>query len=205
VSTGRPRRSPSDARSPAPELVLAAVERAGRHRGREPAGAPWWAILAHLAIPPRSSAARSLRARLDALVADGTLVLSREHGVSLWALGPAARRRMRRRSASAVGLELPESPQRAAWRAAHTAAEHEIARFRARLGACLEEASALLAAAQPVDSDTWLQHGERLQRGCWLLASATHCLGEWPEPDDARADIDAHAGLRNIRLWREGP
>jgi hypothetical protein len=228
MSTGRPRRSPSEPRSPAPELVLAAVERAGRHRGREPAAAPWWAILAHLAIAPRSSAARSLRALLDALVTDGALVLSREHGVSLWALSPAARARMLLQHRRGEISELPESPQHGAWRAAVSASGQEIARFRARLGACLQDAGALLASAEPPDSDTWLELAERLQRSCWLLASATHCLYEWPEPDDAHADLETgseglpspargldaaavarrrarRAGLRNIRLWREAP
>nr|MBA3809966.1 hypothetical protein [Solirubrobacterales bacterium] len=103
----------------------------------------------------------------------------------------------------------------------------EIERFRGRLRACLAEARSLLGASEPADSDAWLELGERLQRDCWLLASATHCLHEWAEPDDAHADIDTHdeppgastvgldaatlhrrqtrrAGRRNIRLWREG-
>jgi hypothetical protein len=124
--------------------------------------------------------------------------------------------------------ELPESPQHGAWRAAVSASGQEIARFRARLGACLEDAATLLASAEPADSDAWLELAERLQRSCWLLASATHCLYEWPEPDDAHADIETgsdglpspprgldaaalarrlarRAGLRNVRLWREGP
>lgn len=123
-------------------------------------------------------------------------------------------------------LELPESPQHAAWREAHTLASQEIERFRLRLGASLEAATVLLAASPQVDSDTWFELGERLQRNCWLLASATHCLYEWPEPDDAHADIDDYAedrssqpagldeaalarrrtrrtGRRNIHLWRE--
>lgn len=220
-------RRPSQAHTahPPPELVLAAVARAVRHRGEKRAGAPLWTILEHLGIPRRSGAARATRGQLDALCAQGALELAREHGVDLWALSAAGRRRLPKQRGSTV--ELPESPQHAAWRNAHTAAGQEIERFRRRLGARLEAATLLLISAPQVDSDTWLELGERLQRSCWLLASATHCRYEWPEPDDACADIDTYAessssqpagldeaalarrrsrraGRRNIRLWREG-
>jgi hypothetical protein len=206
--------------------VLAAVERACRHRGEERPVVPVWLILAHLAIPRRSGAARAVRAQLDALSAAGALVPSREHGVSLWALSAAGRERLLAQRRAGASLELPESPQHAAWRDAHRAAGQEIERFRGHLRACLAEATSLLGATQQVDSDIWLELGERLQRGCWLLASASHCLYEWAEPDDARADIDTlaespasqppqlddaalarrrarRAGRRNTRLWRE--
>ena len=81
----------------------------------------------------------------------------------------------------------------------------------------------LLDAAPPPHSDAWLELAEELQRACRRLASASHCLYEWAEPDDTRADIDTHdeagdrrlapaqrrlmrarrAGRRNIRLWGE--
>jgi hypothetical protein len=213
---------------PSPELILAAVERAVRHRGQGRAAAPRWAILAHLAIPRRSGAARALARQLDALCSEGALVSSRAHGVDLLALSPAGRALLLERRHEGASLELAESPQHAAWRNARTAASQEIERFRRRLGASVEAATLLLAAAAQVDSDTWFELGERLQRNCWLLASATHCSYEWPEPDDALPDIDSYAeapgshparrdpaalarrrarraGRRNISLWRDQP
>jgi hypothetical protein len=226
VSKAKRRPSKAPVEQPSPERVLAAVERAVRHRGEERRAAPLWAILAHLATPRRSIAARALRAQLDALCREGALVHSREHGVGLWALTTAGGKRLGKLRREGAALELPESPQHAAWREANTLASQEIERFRRRFGASLEAATVLLAAAPQVDSDTWFELGERLQRNCWLLASATHCLYEWAEPDDAHADIDDHAenpraqpagldeaalarrrtrraGRRNIHLWRD--
>jgi len=226
VSKAKRRPAKGPVEQPSPELVLAAVERAVRHRGEERHAAPLWAILAHLATPRRSIAARALRAQLDELCKEGALVHSREHGVGLWALTSAGGGRLGKLRRQGAALALPESPQHADWRNANTLAGQEIERFRRRLGAGLEAATVLLACAPQADSDTWFELGERLQRSCWLLASATHCLYEWAEPDDARADIDEHAedprsqpagldeaalarrrtrrvGRRNILLWRE--
>lgn len=226
MSKAKRRPSKAPVEQPSPELVLAAVERAVRHRGEARRAAPLWEILAHLAIPRRSTAARVVRARLEALCKGGALEPSREHGVSLWALTPAGRKRLLEQRRAGAVLELPESPQHAAWRNANTLAGQEIERFRRRLGAGLEAATVLLACTPQVDSDTWFELGERLQRSCWLLASASHCLYEWAEPGDARADIDDYAegprsqpadldetalarrrtrrtGRRNIQLWRE--
>jgi hypothetical protein len=228
VSKAKRRPSPVPQPSqPSGELVLAAVERAVRHRGEERTATPLWTILAHLAIPRRSAAARAVQAQLDAFCVQGALVPSRAHGVNLWALGAGSHERLLAHRRTGATLALPESPQHAAWRDAHTAAEQEIERFRRHLGAGLEEATSLLSSSRRVHSDTWLELGERLQRACWLLASATHCLYEWTEPDDAYADIDTYAddpapqrldqdatalahrrarrtGRRNIRLWQEG-
>jgi hypothetical protein len=225
VSKAKRRPSQTSGEQPSPELALAAVERAVRHRGEERSSAPLWVILAHLAIARRSAAARVLRARLETLCTEGALALSREHGVSLWALTPPGRERLLEQRRTGAALQLPESPQHAAWRDAHTAAAQEIERFRRHLGGSLEAATVLLASSPQVDSDTWLELGERLQRNCWLLASATYCLYEWVEPDEAEADIDTYAedprsqpagldaaalarrrarraGRRNIHLWR---
>ena len=81
----------------------------------------------------------------------------------------------------------------------------------------------LLDAAPPPHSDAWLELGEDLRRDSRRLASAVHCLHEWSEPPDTRADLDERAepadetldpalaarrrarraGRRNIRLWDE--
>ncbi len=79
--------------------------------------------------------------------------------------------------------------------------------------------------AQP-HSDAWLELAGELQRAtAGASASASYCLHEWAEPDDARADVDEHlepaddafapaerarrrtrrAGRRNVRLWDQPP
>ncbi len=77
-------------------LVLAAVARAYRHRSAEGLGVPIWHILERLAIAKRTKAAREVRARLDAMHADGLVQSSRRHGVVVWALTLAGKRRLER-------------------------------------------------------------------------------------------------------------
>jgi hypothetical protein len=205
--------------------VLAAVERAGRHQAHGTPAVPVWAVLDHLAVAPRSALARHVRARLGAMQTTGWLARSRRHGVPTWALTAVGRRRLRRAQRTGELPSLPESPQHRAWRHARTLAAQEIARFRQALRERLEHAALALEAEPPPPSDAWLELAEELQRGCRRLASASHCLYEWPEPDDARADIDEYiepadaqldatertlrrarrAGRRNVRLWDDGP
>ena len=206
---------------PPDELVLAAIERAERHQAHHRSGVPVWAILEHLDLRPRSAPARDVRARLDALHAAGSLDRARRHGVPTWALTSAGRRRLRGAASAGALPALPESPQHRAWRNARTTAAQELERFRRVLRERLERATALLDADPAPHSDAWLELGDELQRACRRLASASHCLYEWAEPDDARADIDEHlepadrrlapgqgelrrsrrAGRRNILLW----
>lgn len=209
---------------PSDELILAAVERAGRHRARDTPAVPVWAILDHLAAPRRSQAARHVRARLGVLHAAGWLESSRSHGVPAWELTGAGRRRLQLARRAEEVPQLPESPQHRAWLGARTAAAQEIERFRASLRERLEEAALLLDADPPPHSDAWFELGEALQRACRRLASASHCLHEWVEPHEDRADVDERrepsdegldpaerarrrarrAGRRNIRLWDDG-
>lgn len=192
--------------------VLAAIDRAERHRGRP--GAPVWSIFEHLGLPRRS---RRVRAQLRALVEGSSIEQKREHGVDVWALAPAGRRRLRR----AGRVDLPESPQHCRWRNARTLAEQEIERFRDAMGDAVAEASALLSGTPT--SDAWFELAEHLHRAARRLGSATYCLHEWAEPDDDRADIDDNAspadlaldprerqtrearraGRRNVRLWSD--
>ncbi|HLH14215.1 MAG TPA: hypothetical protein VKV16_05455, partial [Solirubrobacteraceae bacterium] len=94
---------------------------------------------------------------------------------------------------------------------------------RERVRERLHEACSLLDASVPADSDAWLELAEQLHAACRRLASASYCLYEWDEPDDARADIDEllaaddellepserarrrsrRRGRRNVRLWQE--
>jgi hypothetical protein len=219
MSNAAPRHRPSRQR-PSAALVLAAVDRAQRHRGAAGAAVSVRCVLDHLSLRPRSAGARSVRGALGVLVESGALARARAHGVEVFALTPAGLRRLQReRSAGTVG-ELPESPQHRAWRNARTSAALEIARFRCSLAQALADGARLLE-ADPPHSDEWLALGERLLAAARRVGSAYHCLHEWPEPDDARAEVDEgsepgddllepaerarvralRAGRRNIRLW----
>ncbi|HEX5225107.1 MAG TPA: hypothetical protein VFW29_08260, partial [Solirubrobacteraceae bacterium] len=180
----------------------AALARAERHRGGQAAAVPLWAILDQLALPRRSHAAREAARLLVQLEAGGAIRSERRHGATLWKIAPPGSALLRRAPADA--LELPESPQHRAWRDARTLARGEIERFRAAMRDSLREAEALLRAPRPQHrSEDWFALAERLRRRAWTLGSATHCLYEWAEPDDAAADLDPHgSGRRNVTLWR---
>ena len=197
--------------SPVPDdMLLAAVERAERHRDR--VGVPVWLIFEHLAIPRRS---RLVRVQIQALVDARALTQTRVHGVVMWAMTPQGQRRLER----AERVELPEAPQHLAWRNARALAQEEINRFRGALRSVIEEATTLLDGGGP--SDRWFDLAERLRLSARRLGSATYCLVEWVEPNDEVADIDHHVdpgdgllepeelerrralrpGRRNTRLW----
>jgi len=214
----KPKERPSD------ELVLAAIERAIRHRARDSNAVPTWAIFAHLSIPRRSAAARHVHVRLDVLHAAGWIEPLRVHGVACWELTGAGQRHLKRARRRCEVPELPESPQHQEWRVAHTAAVQEIDRFRGRLRKCLHEAEQTIDVEPTPTSDELFELGEALLRNCRQLASATYCLYEWSEPDDAHPDVESHldltragmdsseqllrrarrAGRRNVRLWSIG-
>jgi hypothetical protein len=210
-------------RRPSAGMVLAAVDRAGRHRLPQAGPAPWWALLEHLALRPRSGAARQVRLRVVELERAGLIERLREHGIPVWSVTPAGRRRL----AAETDVRLPESPRHRAWRHARVLAARELPRFRERLAAALAESGRMLApatarpgaddedgAGAAPSSQEWLRAGRALHADCRRLASAWHCLHEWEEPSDdepaapaADARETAHraelAALRNVRLWRE--
>ena len=127
-------------------LVLAAMERAERHRARGHSDIPIWTILEHLDIPRRSAIARRVRSQIGALELAGSLTRSRRHGVQVWALTPIGRRRLQRSLRAGTVAQLPESPQHRAWRNARTAGAQELDRFRASLREALDEGARLLSA-----------------------------------------------------------
>jgi hypothetical protein len=170
-------------------IVLAAVARAERHREREGEGVMMSDIAEHLGFVHGSWTTRRLRPQIDALIAEGSLARSRRHGVVVWELTDDGRRRLDQiRRTGEVG-ELPESPQHRVWRHARTAAGERIDGFRAEALEALDEAAMLLD-AEDAHSDAWFGVAERLQAACWRAGSATYCLREWREPDDARPDVD---------------
>jgi len=208
-------------RRPSQELVLAALARAVRHRPDGAAAVSARAVLAHLQLPLRSGPARAAGRRLDELLAAGEVARSRRHGVEVWTLTREGLARLRRADADRSGPELPESPQHRAWRHARTVGSLEMERLRELLEQTLGEGERLLAEDPPPHSDAWFELAEALRRAAWLVGSAVHCLSEWEEPDDVRADVDdrrratdrllepsrrarlraLRGGRRNIRLW----
>jgi hypothetical protein len=215
----RQRSNPAEA--PTDELVLAAVERAALHRASNTPAVPVWAILEQLTLARRSAAARHVRARVSELHQRGLIEHSRHHGIETWGVTDSGHRHLQRARRRGELPTLPESPQHRAWRNARTTAGHEIERFRASVHARLAEAALLLAADRPPCSDDWLELADTLQRACRRLGSASYCLYEWCEPDDAHADIDngvdqgddalehservrvraLRSGRRNLALW----
>jgi hypothetical protein len=199
-------------------LVLAAIERADRHRARDTHAVPIGAIKDHLGLPLRS---RRVRSHLEALEAAGLLKRSRLYGVNFWGLTSAGRRRLTRARRAGNVPELPESPQHREWREARRAAETHIAEFRDGVSGAAVETFFLLDAGPPIHSDAWFEMAKRLERNLWRLGSATYCLYEWAKPENDRADIDDHQepddkrftpttqaqrrarrhDRRNIRLW----
>jgi hypothetical protein len=112
-------------------LVLAAVERAERHRERERKGVMMSDIAEHLGFVHGSWTTRRLRPQLDALIADGSLARSRRHGVVVWELTAVGRGGLERTRRADEVEELPEAPQHRAWRHARATAGERINGFLA--------------------------------------------------------------------------
>jgi DNA-binding PadR family transcriptional regulator len=206
--------------------LLAAIDRAERHRSATPAdthqtnGEPLSRIVNHLGLVHGSWTTRRLRPQLAGLEDAGILASERRRGVLVWKLTDKGRRRLARARRAGQAGALPESPQHREWREAHAAAAARRDEFHEQTRRAVEQARDLLDNDQ-VGSDDWFELGERLRQGCWLLGSATHCLHEWIEPDDHGPDIDDYvepsdealspedrasrrtrrSGRRNIRNW----
>ena len=84
---------------------------------------------------------------------------------------------------------LPESPQHRDWRNARTTSAHEIDRFGLSLRVRLKMRCSRSTNGRAL-SDAWFELADALRRGCRRLGSASHCLYEWPEPDEV-ADLDS--------------
>jgi hypothetical protein len=194
------------------DLLLAAMDRAQRHRAYDQPGVPIWDIKRHLGL---SRYARGVHAHLDALIGLGVIEHLCRSKVDVWALTCLGYRRLRRAQRSGVELVLPESPQHEAWRKARSLAEQGMAQSREALRECLREAERLLST--DAASDAWFDLTPRLHSACWRFASATYCLREWLEPDDSQADVDEltpaekkldpdkQYRLKNLRTSRRNP
>jgi hypothetical protein len=136
-------------------LVLAATERAERHRLRDEPGVMLGDVFEHMGFVYNGAATRQLRPRLDALVSAGALEQTRRRGVSLLVLTNAGRRRLARAGRQGETTELPESPQHRRWRHARSIAAERIDSYRQQLRALLVEAGALLDSGTQARSDSW--------------------------------------------------
>jgi hypothetical protein len=182
-------------------LLLAAARRAEIHRGGEP-GVAHSTIKAHLGLPHSAWTTRQLRPQVDALIEAGLLERGRRYGVDTLGVTPKGRRRLSAlRSAGKLGA-LPEAPQHRHWREARELAAEHIDALRGDVQAALDEAGRLVYARSDADSDAWFEMSERLRLAAWRVGSATYCLREWAEPDDAKADTDDRLDPDEKRLDR---
>jgi hypothetical protein len=170
--------------------LLAVIDRAVRHSRARRSHVIGGAIASGLAVNPRSGEWRRVRGQLRILEAAGSVEQTRQLGMAMWGVTAAGRRRLRRALRAGTVPELPESPQHRAWREARAAAAQEIDPFRQSLRAVVQDATRLLRADSPAHSDEWFALAEHFRRSAWQVGSASHCLYEWTEPDDERADMD---------------
>ncbi len=200
-----PKTKPTRPELPSNDLILAAIERAICHHGHDRPAESLSSIKQHLGLPHNGWTTLKLRPKLEALESAGLIEKSRRHSVSLWGLTPKGRQRL---GAVRSKLTLPESPQHRRWREAHEAAAERIEPIRGEVRATFAEASTLLEADPPANSEAWFSLGEKLHDACRRLASATYCDREWDEPDDTSPDIDAapyfQQGRREIHRWATG-
>jgi hypothetical protein len=174
---------PEDALSDA--LILAAIERTERHMVRKERGVLYGMVVDHLGLPRHSGTGRRLRPRFKELEATGVVESFRRNSCVVWTLTPKGQERLK----AAGPVTLPESPQHRRWRESRSKATEHIAGFRRELRDALKDARALLG-DRSAPSEAWFELGERLQRACALIGSATHCSREWPEPSDDEPDVD---------------
>jgi hypothetical protein len=179
-------------------LILAALKRAELHRGRDEPGAHYSSIVDHLGLRMGPSTGHKLRPRVREMEAAGLIRGFKRHG----SVVHTATRKGERVLKATGEVVLPESPQHRHWHEAREAATERISGFRDDLRALLDEGAALLA-DEATDSEAWVGFGEKVGKACRRIGSATYCLREWAEPDDATADIEdsRRLGRRNPRSW----
>lgn len=177
--------------------ILAAIRRAEVHDEQEDASRA--DIAAHLGFVHNSGTTKRLRPQLTALRTARQIRDVRRNGVALLALTAAGRRALEQ-AQSAGAVILPESPQHRKWRHSRMMAGDRIDGFREALRASVVEVGVLLDSPE-TRSGAWFELGKRLSADCKRLGSATYCLFEWAEPDDARADVDEVLGRRNVWGW----
>ena len=180
-------------------VILAAIQRAELHdRHRDGPGTTYSHVVDHLGLPMGSATGHKLRPRFRAMEAAGLIAPAKRHSLIFY----TATRKGKRVLKAAGDVELPESPQHRYWREAHAAAAERIQGFRDDLRALLSECRTLLA-DDATNAAAWCAFGDRVERACSRLGSATYCLREWTEPSDDTRDVDdgPDRGSRNTRAW----
>jgi DNA-binding PadR family transcriptional regulator len=194
--------APNPTSEPSDDLLLAALDRAGRHQRREGRGVLLVALKDHLDLPRHSGTTVRLRPALDRLQGAGLIRYGRHNGLKLWTLTASGHARLNQaRQAGTLG-SLPESPQHRQWAHARAVATERLPEFRAELRRLLDQAGTMLD-AETANSDAWFDLTDRLHEACWRHAAATYITSEWAEPDDAHPDLDTHRerNRRNIHAW----
>lgn len=198
---------------PSDLLVLAAVDRAHRHRFNEDYGdATLKEIAQHLGTTWGPHTSRRLRPIVRRLTDDlGWLRQTRHRGHDGWALTDAGGERLARALLDGVGDELPESPQHRQWREAREHAAARIDALKNELGEALAEVDKMLDAEVPAPAAEWLAQAGTLRQLAAAVGVARYCLYERPEPDDAHADRDqfiepsgSPVSWRHPRSWDPG-
>jgi hypothetical protein len=196
-------------------MVLAAIDRAGRHYAEEREGAPFSVVVVHLGFVHNGWTTRRLRLQLEGLVTQG-LVSSAHRKVSdLWGLTDAGRERLMVARKTSGVEELPESPPHRAWRRARAVAAEQIDGFRERAKRGTEEATALLRASRRAFGRVV---GDREPSLSWATGNSggrpTACAsGRSPttqpqtstitrDPGDEQLDKAAREQLRSLRRHR---
>jgi hypothetical protein len=193
---------------PSTALVLAAIDRAERHRAIDEPGVLLSEVKEHLGLRHNGWTTRRLRPQLEELQHNGLAVQLRRNCLNLWGLTAEGRQRLDT-VRQAGGFEpLPESPQHRKWREARHAAEQKITVLREELRRALDDGRLLIEAGHHASSSEWFTFSERLGRACWRVGSASYCLHEWAEPDDDHPDIDQppyrQHGRRETQRWDDG-
>lgn len=172
-------------------LLLAAIDRAQRHKANGyDEGVMWSRVAEHLGFVHAPATTLKLRPQVSRLRAAGLVARRKTRGYTVWGLTSDGRKQLANARRKREDLELPEAPQHRLWRHARTTAAERVDVLREQLRGTLREASKLLDSEHGGDSRAWLELAAELRSQCDRLGSATYCLREWPEPDDAHADSD---------------
>jgi DNA-binding PadR family transcriptional regulator len=190
-----PAQKPTPAELPSNDLILAAIERAICHRGRDEPDVALSLIKQHLGLPHNGWTTQQLRPKLEELEAAELIEQSRRRSSAVWGLTDKGSRRL---DAVRSDLTLPEAAQHQRWREARVEASDQIAGFRGDLRGTLDEAAALLEADHEAESAVWFELSHRLRDACW------RCLREWQEPDDSAPDIDDAPYIQKGRRYTRG-